>query len=186
MRRIRSLVVAGLVAAVATPTTSTAQDAAAPAASAASVAPATPLRLPAALYDVVGAWDLGWGDAPGRGRPAMSGAVTAATRISGGRSSATPTGLTPAQSSFIISADSVLYRRGADWAEIAVADILSVNEVRWPDANQRGWVEVMYALRGGEGKIYFRQLNASSQATLAATFRRAIEVNRAHAETRPE
>ena len=179
MRPIRIVVVAGLIATVASPSTSAAQDAAAPSAPPQSAAAAAPLRLPAALYDVVGAWDLGWGDGPGRGRPGMSGAGSAASRISGGRSTTTPTGLTPAQSSFIISADSVLYRRGADWAEIAVADILTVTEVRWPEANQRGWVELTYAMRGGEGKIYFRQLNASSQATLAATFRRAVEVNRA-------
>lgn len=172
-----ALVVAVLPSAVA------AQDAAEPA--------AVPLRLPAALYDVVGAWDLGWGDAPGRGRPTASAAVATQTVVRGPNGTTTvrnapaPVGQA-ALSRFIVDADSILYRRGSDWAEIAIADVTEIAEVRRPESNTRGWVRVTYAVRNGEQSIYFRQANATSQATLVATLRRAVEVNRARAETARE
>jgi uncharacterized protein YgiM (DUF1202 family) len=150
-----------------------------------------PLRLPAALYDVVGAWDLGWGDSPGRGRPAVTAAAVNRTVVRGPngsvsmRNAPAPVGQA-AMSQFVIAADSILYRRGADWAEIAVASVVRIEEVRWPEANQRGWVKVTYEVASGEESIFFRQSNATSQATLAATLRKAVEVNRASAGTARE
>jgi hypothetical protein len=175
-----------ILLALSAPTSLVAQASSAPAASAAPSADA-PLRLPAALYDVVGAWDLGWGDGPGRGRPAVTAAVATQTVVRGPNGAVTtrnapaPVGQS-ALSRFMVDADSILYRRGSDWAEIALADVVSIDEVRYPESNVRSWVKVTYAVRGGEDWIYFRQANASSQARFAATLRRAVEVNRSRGE----
>jgi hypothetical protein len=184
MRRIRTAAFLGLLAAFAAPSVGGAQDAAPPSGSVMVVSePATQLRLPAALYDVVGAWDLGWGDAPGRGRPGVTAAVATQTVVRGPNGSSVVRN-PPAQvgqaalSKFIIGIDSVLYRRGSDWAEFAVDEITSIEETRRPENNRRGWVKVTWVARGIEQSIYFRQANASSQATLTATLRRAIELNR--------
>jgi hypothetical protein len=160
---------------------------AAPAALAAQAAPgeraaAPPLRLPAALYDVRGVWELGWGDAPGRGRPTVRAAAATETAVVGPNRAARRAPPTPigeqALSQFMIRVDSIVYRRGSDVAEIAVANITSIEEVRWPEKNQRSWIKVTWVARGIEQTMHFQQANASSQATLLATFRHAVELNR--------
>jgi hypothetical protein len=159
-----------------------------PAEPAVATAPeANALRLPAPLYDVVGAWDLGWGDAPGRGRPGVSGSASIA-RANGGaanvgwRGAGAPVQTNTVPSQFMIREDSILYRRGSDRAAIAVAHILRIEEVRWPAANQRAWVKVVYEVVEGEESMFFRQANASSQATLLATIESAVKLNRARQE----
>jgi hypothetical protein len=175
-----------VVLAVCAPAPLAAQQPAGPAASSVPAAEA-PLRLPAALYDVVGAWDLGWGDAPGPGRSSPTAAVVAQRVVRGPngavtmRNEPTPIGRA-ALSNFSVDVDSILYRRGSDRAEIAIADVIAIDEVRYPESNLRSWIRVTYATRGGHDWIYFRQVNASSQASFAATLRRAVEVNRSRTE----
>jgi hypothetical protein len=189
-RVLTSRTVVLIAVALVTASTASAQEPAAAAPAPAEAATA-PLRLPAAFYDVVGVWDLGWGDAPGRGRPAARAAVATQRVVRGPngqtvvRNVPAPIG-PPATSRFMLAADSVLYRRGSDWAEFAVADITAIEEVRWPAASATGWVAVSYVKYNIEETVYFRQTNAMNQATLLATFRHALDVSRARDGTARE
>ena len=82
-------------------------------------------------------------------------------------------------SRFIVAADSLLYRRGAEYAEIPISSFVSVEEIRRPAANQNSWIKITYLVGDDERLLFVRRISAVSQEQLLATLRLAMERNAA-------
>jgi hypothetical protein len=123
----------------------------------------TPATLPAPFYDVEVHEQLGFADSePRRGFGTGGG----------------PFG----PSRFIISADSLLYRRGSQYAEISISAFVSVDEIRRPAANQNSWVKITYLVGDDERQLFVRRTGTRGQGQLLATLRLAMERNAAARE----
>ena len=138
--------------------------------------------LPAAFYDVDVREQLGF---------AADGAASASSGVTiAGRSRAPAGAPLNSQTSFvfnefhgathfIIDADSLLFRNATRVIDIAIAAIISVDEIRRPARNQATWVKVTYAARGEARQLFVRRTGTRRQDQILDALRAAIEQERA-------
>jgi hypothetical protein len=140
--------------------------------------------LPAAFYDVEVTEQLGFGAPriPSRGGVFIGVRSRTARTASQNSANTFAFGETRGAARFIIDADSLLFRDGPDYAEIAIRDFISVDEVHRPAANVAAWVRITYRARGETRELFVRRTGTERQDGLLAALRLAMAVNRERAE----
>lgn len=80
---------------------------------------------------------------------------------------------------FIVAQDSLLFRNGRYFAEIAINTIIAVEEFRRPERNQNSWIRIRYVARGEERQLFVRRTGTRNQDQILGALREAIERDRA-------
>jgi len=79
---------------------------------------------------------------------------------------------------FIIAADSLLILNGPNRFDLAIRDIIAVEEYRRPARNQAIWVRVTYVARGEARQLFLRRTGTRNQQQILDSLAKAIEEER--------